>query len=369
MGWLTTETGQSLLTETDEQILLETVPQPPLQTVLGSYLYEQFNDDSDLNAFVAAYNAIAQSYLDWFNATPLAIYTNPNIAGPLLDWIAVGIYGIARPVFSSQTTGYVAGLNSGPLNAGPVNGSAFFESGTATTATDDYYKRVMTWWLYTGTSRRFNATLLRLKVARFLYGVNGTDVTLDQAQSVHVQPERVPLSGPPVLSDTTAGGAISTRTYGARISYITPLGEGLAGGASSLTVPFNYRLGVASPPPANGATGWNVYVNVLSTDPGEFIAGLNSGPVNAMEVNGTNGTAVAPPTRQNTTPIPIGLNWTEPTSGLIAGPPLPTQDASNTPGNYIISVPDGTASEIFEQAFAQGLLPYPFQLSATVVIA
>jgi len=369
MGWLTTETGQSLLTETGEQILLEGAPYLPLQTTILSFLYEQFNDDSDLNAFVASFNAIAQTYLDWFNATPLAVYTNPNIAGPLLDWIAQGIYGIARPVFSSQTTQYIAGLNSGPLNARAVNGHLFLQSGTATIATDDYYKRVMTWWLYTGTSRRFNATLLRLKVARFLYGVNGTDVTLDQAQSVHVQPESVTPPGPPVLSDTMAGGAIAARTYGARASYVTPLGEGLAGAAAALTVPFNYRLGVASPPAANGATTWNAYVGILSTNPGKFIAGLNSGPVNAAPVNGTNKRGVAPPTRQNTTPIPIGTNWLEPTSGLIAGLPLPTQDETNTPGNFLVTIPGGTASSIFQQAFEQGLLAFPFQLNATIVVA
>jgi hypothetical protein len=369
MSWLTTETGQALLTESGEQILLEGVPYLPLQTTILAFLYEQYSDDSDLNAFVASFNALAQSYLDWFNQTPLAIYTNPNIAGPLLDWIAQGIYGISRPVFSSQTTRYIAGLNSGPLNAGPLNGSTFLESGTATIATDDYYKRVLTWWLYAGTSRRFNATLLRLRVARFLFGVNGTDVTLDQAQTVHVQPESVTPPGPPVLSDTTAGGAIAARTYGARASYVTPLGEGLAGAAAALTVPFNYRLGVASPPAANGATSWNAYVGILSTNPGKFIAGLNSGPVNGMPVNGTNKRGVAPPTRQNATPIPIGTAWLEPTSGLIPGLPLPTQDETNAPGNYIITLPPGTASTIFEQAMSQSLLAFPFQLSATVVIS
>ena len=162
MSWLVTESGQDLLTESGQRILLETAPKPPLQTIIPSYLYEEYSDDSDLNAFVAAFNTLAQSYLDWFNTTPLAVYTNPNIAGPLLDWIAVGIYGIARPVFSSQTTQFIAGLGSAALNTGPVNGSTFLQSGTATIATDDYYKRVLTWWLYAGTSRRFNVTLLRL---------------------------------------------------------------------------------------------------------------------------------------------------------------------------------------------------------------
>jgi hypothetical protein len=368
VSFLVTESGQSLLTESGEEILVELAVAPPLQTIIPSYLYEQYSDDADLNAFVASFNALAQSYLDWFNATPLGVYTNPNIAGSLLDWIATGVYGIARPVFSSQTTRYIAGFNSSALNARAVNGQQYFQSGTATIATDDYYKRVLTWWLYAGTSRRFNATLLRLKVARFLFGVNGTDVTLAQAQAVHIQPGPVAPPGAPALSDPVAGGTFAARTYGARASYVTPVGEGLAGGASSLTVPFDFLLRAASPPAANGAIGWNVYVGILSTNPGKFIAGMNSQPVNAMAVNGTNKKGVGPLSRQNVAPIPIGTNWDEPTSGLIAGLPLPTQDASNTPGNFIVTIPRGTAATVFQQAFAQGSLAFPFQLSATVVV-
>ena len=161
-------------------------PTLPLQDVIPSYLYQQFSDDEDLQAFVNAYNSITQSYLGWFNQTPLAIYANPTISGPLLDWILNGIYGIERPVFSSLTTRYVAGLNAYPVNVVAVNGKQYFQSGTAVIATDDYYKRTATWWLYIGQGRYFNATLLRMKVARFLYGVKGTDITLSQAQSVSV---------------------------------------------------------------------------------------------------------------------------------------------------------------------------------------
>jgi|SRR6185503_5744944 len=157
-----------------------------LQDIIPSYLYQQYSDDADLQAFVDAYNAIAQSYLDWFNSTPLPIYTSPNISGPLLDWVANGIYGIARPVFSSRTTMHTAGLNAFPLNANEVNGDTFVQSGTAILASDDYYKRTLTWWLYLGQGRYFNAFVLRMKVARFLFGANGGDITLSQAQAVSV---------------------------------------------------------------------------------------------------------------------------------------------------------------------------------------
>ena len=373
MSWLTTEGGAPLTTETGgEEILIEGNPPVPyigplpLQNIIPSYPYQEYADDENIVAFFTAYNELSQTYLDWFNATPLAVYASPNISGPLLDWIANGIYGIARPVFSSLTTRYVAGLNSLPLNTVAVNGNQYFQSGTATIANDDYYKRVLTWWLYAGNGRNFNAEILRLKVARFLLGVNGTDVSLAQAQIVHIQPGLVPSPPAPTLA-STAAGALTSRTYGARISYVDPIGETLAGPSSALTVAANHVLVVDSPPPANGAVNYNIYANVLSTNPGKFIAGLNSAAVNTRAVNGTNKTPVSPPTKQNSTPIAIGTNWTESTSGLVNGAALPTKNSSNMPGNYIITIPSGTAATLFAQAFGQGLLAFPFTLSATII--
>jgi len=339
----------------------------PLQDIIPAYPYQEYADDPNIVAFFTALNEIAQSYLDWFNQTPLAVYTSPNISGALLDWIATGIYGIERPVFSSQTTKYVAGLNSLPLNSTALNGHEFFQSGTATIATDDYYKRVLTWWLYAGNGRYFNVELLRLKVARFLFGVGGTDVTLTQAEAVHIQPQTLASPPAPTLT-STSGGTIAARKYGAQITYVTALGETLPSAPSSLTVLINHLLIVDSPPPESGAVAYDSYVNILSTNPGKFIAGLNSMPVNGCAVDGTNKAPVSPPTRQNLAPIPIGTNWTEPTSGLIVGAALPSQNTSNTPGNYIIVVPPGTASQYLKQALGQGLLAFPFQLSFSVVI-
>jgi hypothetical protein len=59
----------------------------PLQQVIPSYLFLEYSDDQDLQAFVASFNSLAQGYLDWFRNTPLGLYTSPNITGPLLDWI------------------------------------------------------------------------------------------------------------------------------------------------------------------------------------------------------------------------------------------------------------------------------------------
>jgi hypothetical protein len=374
VSWLLTEGGQPLTTESGEKILIEGyTPVPytgplPLQTIIPSYPYQEYSDDENIVAFFTAFNELAQAYLDWFNSTPLAVYTNPNVSGPLLDWIATGIYGLERPVFSSLSIKYVAGLNSLPLNVGAVNGREYFQSGTATIATDDYYKRVLTWWLYAGNGRYFNVELLRLKVARFLYGVGGTDVTLSQAQSVQIQPALLPSPPAPTLS-SRSGGTLTSKQYGVWLSYVTPLGETLVGPPSTLTVPLDYLLVVGTPPPMSGADDYDIYASVLSTNPAKFTAGLNSMPVNGFSLNGTNKFGGSPPTRQNAFPIPIGTNWTEPISGLVVGAPLPSANTSNKVGNFIIKIPGGTSSQFFEQAMAQGLLAFPFQFTSTVVVS
>ena len=337
------------------------IPTLPLQTVIPSYLYQEYADDVNLQAFVAAYNEITQGYLNWFNDTPLAVYTNPNVSGPLLDWVLNGIYGIPRPVFSSLSTKYVAGLNSAALNAVATNGNQYFQSGTATTATDDYYKRVATWTLYAGNGRYFNATLLRLKVARFLYGVNGTDVTLSQSQSVHVQATlQVPLA--PVLSSTAGGttpafiaGTNSapmncvalngnyTQTKIAQTTYVTAVGETTPSVAVLEVIPASSVLVVDSPAAAVSAIGWNTYAADLFW----------------------------PLTKQNAVAITFGTNWVAPTTGMTTGALPPTSNTALGGSSYTITVPAalGTPSLIFQQAFQQGALPFPFMLSANVVVA
>jgi hypothetical protein len=70
---------------------IESFNTTPLQQTIPSYLYAQYSDDENLQAFVDAYNSLSQGYLDWFNSRPLGLYTSPNIAGPLLDWVGQGV--------------------------------------------------------------------------------------------------------------------------------------------------------------------------------------------------------------------------------------------------------------------------------------
>jgi len=152
----------------------------PLQQPSLSYLYIEYSDDEDLQAFVATQNSLAQGYLTWFNQTPLALYTAPAISGPLLDWTAEGIYGISRPILSTETSGVIAGYDSAAYNTIAYNAASYLSGGSAIAANDDIYKRVMTWNMYRGDGQYFTMGWLKNRVNRFLNGPNGSDYTVQE---------------------------------------------------------------------------------------------------------------------------------------------------------------------------------------------
>jgi hypothetical protein len=154
----------------------------PLQAVIPSYLYAEYSGDDDLQAFINSQNSLAQGYLDWFNNTPLGVYTASSINGPLLDWIANGIYGIPRPVLSTQSSLRIAGYNSAPYNTVNYNSLQYYVSGSASPASNDIYKRVMTWNLYKGDGQVFCMQWLKNRIARFVNGANGSDYPVLNAQ-------------------------------------------------------------------------------------------------------------------------------------------------------------------------------------------
>jgi hypothetical protein len=155
-----------------------------LQQILPAYVYQQYADDDNVQAFFLAYNQMAQSYLEWFNATPLAVYTLPGISGPLLDWVGVNLYDIPRPVLSTFTEQISGALSTQPLNTLALDVQNVVISGTASLATDDVYKRVMTWWLYKGDGKQMSIPWIKRRVARFLYGVGGTDIAYPLADGL-----------------------------------------------------------------------------------------------------------------------------------------------------------------------------------------
>jgi hypothetical protein len=159
-------------------------------TVLGglpSYLYQQYNDDEDLQAFVDAYNQLAQAYVAWFANASLPVYAgNPLITGALLDWVASGIYGMKRPVLPSGLSSTRGPFNTAAFNTIPFN--ALIRQGpTGIYATsDDIFKRILTWHLWRGDGFVFNVRWLKRRVQRFLTGTNGTAGQTDQTYQVSV---------------------------------------------------------------------------------------------------------------------------------------------------------------------------------------
>lgn len=178
-----------------DQSLLNYVSTGMLADVIPSYPYLEYSDDSDVQAFFSTYNNLAQGYVNWFNSTPLGLYTSPNITGQLLDWTAQGIYGIARPVISSLQTRTVGAVNSFPANTLPANTLKLLRSGNAQEASDDVYKRTLTWILFKGDGLQASVTWLRKRIARFIYGANGSDVPLSDAINVGIVQPTLPATG------------------------------------------------------------------------------------------------------------------------------------------------------------------------------
>lgn len=202
---------------------IESFSTQPLHEIIPSYLFNEYNDDENLQAFVASFNSLAQGYLDWFSNTPLGLYTSPNINGPLLDWIGNGVYGIPRPVLSNQTSSVTAGYNSTPYNTLlPYDGASFTSSGSSSLASDDIYKRAMTWDLYRGDGQMFTIGWLKNRVNRFINGANGSDWPV--------------LDNPPSI--TVSGNVFTITSF--QDSVFTSLQELLANNA--LSVPFQYTF-------------------------------------------------------------------------------------------------------------------------------
>ncbi len=98
----------------------------------------------------------------------------------------------------------------------------------------------------------------------------------------------------PVLS-TTSGGSLGLRTEYFRLTYIGADGESGPSVELSQSIAASYLSVVTSPVAQTGETAYNVY---------------------ASSTQGIE-------TLQNSSPITLGTDWTEPTTGLVLGPSLP----------------------------------------------
>jgi hypothetical protein len=160
---------------------------PGLPNILPAYLYMQYNDDENLQAFIDAFNQIAQSYLDWFNQIGLPIYTGDMIVGALLDWVAGGIYGEERPSLPSGNAQVLGPYGLLGFGDGPPYGlTETIGPSNLFVTTDDIFKRILTWHHFLGDGKVFSIRWLKRRVMRFLTGVNGTAPNIDQTYRISI---------------------------------------------------------------------------------------------------------------------------------------------------------------------------------------
>lgn len=187
---------------------------------MASYLYEEYNDDDNLQAFVNSQNSIANQFVVWFATIMLPVYTNPLISGPLLDWIANGLYGMIRPALSSGQNTDVGPFNTYAFNTLAYNVRKTVGPSNVTVTNDDIFKRIMTWNFYKGDGNVFNVRWLKRRIMRFLLGTNGTAPNVDQTYAISV------TYGPGIISirlspgtRTITGGALFNRIGFNRLAY------------------------------------------------------------------------------------------------------------------------------------------------------
>lgn len=171
-----------------------------LPKIIPAYLYEEYWDDEDCQAFIDAYNMELQAYLDWFNTINIPVYTGSPISGALLDWVGEGLYGIARPSLAFTQSHTIGPFNTYLLNANtstaallakvggavPFNSKKDKSASTLYVVTDDLFKRILTWSYYKGDGKVFSIDWLKRRVMRFLAGINGTSGNVDQTYQISV---------------------------------------------------------------------------------------------------------------------------------------------------------------------------------------
>lgn len=131
----------------------------------------------------------------------------------------------------------------------------------------------------------------------------------------YVSTDAVPIA--PTLGSTLAG-SLAAATYYVKVTYITTTGETLPSTVSSLAVAVNRELTVTSPIAQTNATKYHVYIG---TTTGEETLQTGTGA------------------------ITIGVDWTEPATGLVVGRGLPlTKTTTSLPGAWAqeITVLDAT---------------------------
>jgi hypothetical protein len=168
-------------------------PFPPtgptgLKEPIKAYLYQEYSEDDDLQAFVAAYNSMMQDIVDTFNGLNLPIYVRSPVEGALLDWVGQGVYGMVRPTLRSGQYKVLGPYNSLMYGqpAAVYNCWELLYPDQIAITNDDIYRRILTWHYSKGDGKYFSIPWLKKRVMRFLMGKNGTHPNIDQHYQISV---------------------------------------------------------------------------------------------------------------------------------------------------------------------------------------
>lgn len=198
-----------------------------LQQPPQSYLYGEYSDDQDLVASRKVFNAQVQSIYSWLINTCLSDYRQDPVSGALLDWVGLGVYGMARRLTIPGSGGLVKspwadGAWAEAVWAGLVVNR---DGASVVNLTDDLFRRALTWNTYLADGSVFTTTWLRRRVIRFLYGANGFDVnTANWYSSISIEWVDA-RQAKVVLPGDTPQDLLLVLSYGLSTGYLrTPIG-------------------------------------------------------------------------------------------------------------------------------------------------
>jgi hypothetical protein len=157
-----------------------------LLSPIPSYLYQEYSDDDDLQAFVAAQNSMMQDIIDTFNGLNLPIYTKNPVSDKLLDWVAQGVYGINRPILVSGQYKTLGPYNTGEYNTQEYNYWDLLYPNQLAVTNDDIFRRIITWHVSKREGKYFTIPWLKKRIMKFLIGTNGTQPNVDQHYQISI---------------------------------------------------------------------------------------------------------------------------------------------------------------------------------------
>ncbi|WP_196424728.1 hypothetical protein [Commensalibacter melissae] len=139
---------------------------PPYTHKLYMYLYLQWKEDDNLDAFVKVHNETTDKYLDEIRKLNIPNYKTKN--GKFLDYVAKNLYGISRkPLLNAQTI-VEMGINIDDPNTISPNDAKILSNSFRHEITDIEFRKIIEWNVYREDGFHFTIPWLKRRLSRFL---------------------------------------------------------------------------------------------------------------------------------------------------------------------------------------------------------